>query len=503
MSTACWVNPQEPVDHLKFVRGKFLGWMRAWGVVPRLRARVREHSEQHLFSTSEQTQLQDGLAQALVTLGFPCSCEIPVHQPFLLDVWRALTLATADIDQDLPNFLIEGVPTGIVSSIPASGVWDVVDECDAEFENELLIHSVPWKSAADNMELARELLMKDVAAGFAYILPGGAAEAVQKWGAHVAAGRLGVVQVPGWKPRLIGDGSVSGANGACVIPEKARLPGLCSVQRFLSESGSGLAWTALSFDVASAHKLIRVKPEEQGLGCFALGNEFFVYRSCYFGAKYSAFWWARVGAWLVRMMHRFIWVSHACFLYVDDGLILVPTDVAPFLATACLAFLTALGVPLSWKKVSLGDDLVWIGWRFCFSSGFVQLPSDKSQKILEALRPFCSNGQKVDRKAVERLIGLLLWYTGGAVHLRPWLQGLYHLLYKPLCVFRCVTPREFDMLRQLLDSKLTLTDHMECCDLRKGWVLHAVANCTVCSLEADALVSPRLKRGHVDCVFYN
>ena len=503
ISTACWVHPQEPVDRLKYLRGKFLHWMRSWGVVPRLLRHISEGSEQHLFSESEQGQLQGSLAQALDTLGFPCSCEIPIHQPFLLDIWRALTRATFDMDKDLPKLLTEGVPTGILSSIPASGVWDAVEDCDTELENELFVHLVPWKSAADNVELARELFMKDVSAGFAYILPGGAAEAVQKWGSNVAAGRLGVVQAPGRKPRLIGDGSISGANRACIIPEKARLPGLSSVQRFLSESGSGSAWVALSFDVASAHKLIRVKPEEQGLGCFALGNDFFVYRSCYFGAKYSAYWWSRVGAWLVRMLHRFLWISHACFLYVDDGLVLVPKDVAPLLASACLAFLTALGVPLSWKKVKLGDELIWIGWRFCFSSGYIQLTDDKSQKILEALSPFCTIGQKVDRKAVERLIGLLLWYSGGAVHLRPWLQALYHLLYKPRCVFRSVTPHQFEVLRQLMDTKLALTGHMECCDLQQGWVLYAVANCAVSSLGADALVSPRLKRGQVDCVFYN
>ena len=261
ISTACWVHPQEPVDRLKYLRGKFLHWMRSWGVVPRLLRHISEGSEQHLFSESEQGQLQGSLAQALDTLGFPCSCEIPIHQPFLLDIWRALTRATFDMDKDLPKLLTEGVPTGILSSIPASGVWDAVEDCDTELDNELFVHLVPWRSAADNVELARELFMKDVSAGFAYILPGGAAEAVQKWGSNVAAGRLGVVQAPGRKPRLIGDGSISGANQACIIPEKARLPGLSSVQRFLSESGSGSAWVALSFDVASAHKLILVKPE--------------------------------------------------------------------------------------------------------------------------------------------------------------------------------------------------------------------------------------------------
>lgn len=189
-----------------------------------------------------------------------------------------MTHATSDIDKDLPKLSTEGVPAGILSKIFASGVWDAVEDCDIELENEMLVHLVRWKGAADNVELARELFMKDVSAGFAYILLCGAAEAVQKWGSNVAAGRLGVVQAPGRKPRLIGDGNISGASRACIVPETARLPGLSSVQRFLSESGNVSAWVALSFDVASAHKLTRVKPEEQGLGCFALGNDFFVYR---------------------------------------------------------------------------------------------------------------------------------------------------------------------------------------------------------------------------------
>ena len=119
-------------------------------------------------------------------------------------------------------------------------------------------------------------------------------------------------------------------------------------------------WVALSFDVACAHKRVRVRDSEQGFGCFALEDELFVYRCCYFGAKYSAYWWSRVGGWITRMLHRFVWVSHALFLYVDDGMLLLPKPVAPLLASACLAFLSALGVPLSWRKVQLGTEIVWI-----------------------------------------------------------------------------------------------------------------------------------------------
>ena len=81
--------------------------------------------------------------------------------------------------------------------------------------------------------------MQDVEAGFAYILTGGFPEAKQRWGGNLAAGKLGIVQVVGKKPRLIGDGSISGANGRCTIQERPRLPGLHGVQRFLSRCERG------------------------------------------------------------------------------------------------------------------------------------------------------------------------------------------------------------------------------------------------------------------------
>ena len=81
----------------------------------------------------------------------------------------------------------------------------------------------------------------------------------------MVSGKLGVVRVPGRKPRLIGDGSISGANAASRIQEQVRLPGLHCIQRFLSlPEAEGLGWVAFSFDVAGAHKQVLVKEEEQG-----------------------------------------------------------------------------------------------------------------------------------------------------------------------------------------------------------------------------------------------
>ena len=133
-----------------------------------------------------------------------------------------------------------------------------------------------------------------------------------------------------------------------------RLPTFESVQRFMSLTQPGECWGALNFDVRGAHKLVKVAPAEQGLSCFVVKGRWFAYRSCYFGCRWAAYWFSRVGAFLVRHCHQFLWVKHGFFLYVDDGLALFPAGLCPLLATSLLLFLAALGVPLSWEKVRMG-----------------------------------------------------------------------------------------------------------------------------------------------------
>ena len=62
-------------------------------------------------------------------------------------------------------------------------------------------------------------LRKDIDAG-------GESAARERWGDRLAAGKFGLVTTPGKKPRLVGDGTISGANGRSRILEKVRLPSL-------------------------------------------------------------------------------------------------------------------------------------------------------------------------------------------------------------------------------------------------------------------------------------
>ena len=222
------------------------------------------------------------LAAFLRSKSLPGSLHVEAFQPFLLDCWEGLCRLTGDPDGCLPGLLRSGVPTGVLEPIEASGVWQPLSDPAPPDEDlsDLSIHTSPWQSGLDNEDLTLSLMMKDVEAGFAFELPGGEAAARQRWGNNVAAGKLGISHPPGKKPRLTGDGTVYGANPACRILEKVRLPTLESIQRFLSSSAVGQRWAAFSFDVRGAHKLVRVRESEQGLSCFVVKSRWFVYRSC-------------------------------------------------------------------------------------------------------------------------------------------------------------------------------------------------------------------------------
>ena len=167
-STAAWLVPQAHHDTLQPLRQKFLRLVADWGVLNRFETISASGSkdETSLFSSHELEKLQENLVEFLCDQGYSCSTAVPAYQPFLLDAWCALSTAVKDIDGGLPHILLEGVPTGILSPIPHSGIWDSVPEDEDADVGHLQAHRQPWRSAQDDPKLARSLLMQDVEAGF-------------------------------------------------------------------------------------------------------------------------------------------------------------------------------------------------------------------------------------------------------------------------------------------------------------------------------------------------
>ena len=52
---------------------------------------------------------------------------------------------------------------------------------------------------------------------------------------------------------------------------------------------------------------------------FRVADVLYHYRVCHFGARFSAYWWQRTGAFLLRLLHGILGLRpHRAWLFVDD-----------------------------------------------------------------------------------------------------------------------------------------------------------------------------------------
>ena len=98
------------------------------------------------------------------------------------ELWDGLFCLTQDLDAELPRLLDQGVPTGIVRTIPPSGVWRDLEVAERP-DLELLVCDSPWGSGLDDPSTLLDLVQADVDAGFAEWLPIGLPEAKARFGA--------------------------------------------------------------------------------------------------------------------------------------------------------------------------------------------------------------------------------------------------------------------------------------------------------------------------------
>ena len=497
-SDADWMSPRSS-DFLWELRRFWMERIAEWGLVPRLLAHVTQAEPLPLLRDDEVDVLRQDVVAFLRSRGWQCTARVAEGQPFTLGIWDALLGYLQDCDADLPDILQKGVPTGILSDIPASGVWHPVDRPERPCL-ELLVHDEPWASATDDSDCLMRLVQADIDAGFAEWLPGGFPEAKARFGAKCAAGKLGVVKKEGSDPRLVGDSSVSNANLLCRILEKVELPSLFDVSEFLSRYQDE-AWTAFSLDVAKAHKRIRIDPAERGFSIFVAVDKqgrkhWFVYNTAHFGASWAGYWWARAAGAFVRCAHVLLHDSHFLVIYVDDLLALFPRHRAPFLACLCIMLATSMGVPISWRKLQLADSLRWIGWDICLGRRPVAtLPLDKRAVLLAVLQPLRSPGASINRRDLRKLVGRLCWFTAGLRWLRPWLAMWFHALAKPKLRLQCLDREQIEEVAGALDDTMLVSWPCATSDVQAGWrVLEASNRAVDCRRD---LLTARLRNGRV------
>ena len=118
-------------------------------------------------------------------------------------------------------------------------------------------------------------------------------------------------------------------------------------------------------DVNEAHRQVPVHPDDAPLQACQVrpGGPIFINLVGTFGVASAGYWWGRLGAALVRLLYAVlgddlcVWL----FLFADDFLLFsggahwVDGIILP------LFLLRVMGVPISWRNVSAGFVVSWVG----------------------------------------------------------------------------------------------------------------------------------------------
>ncbi len=249
----------------------------------------------------------------------------------------------------------------------------------------------------------------------------------------------------------------------------------------LCNSGQELA--GFSLDIKSAHKRVCVKDLEHGLLGFTLDSKLFFYRVCPFGATFSAFWWQRLGGWILRVFHQLIWLVHAAWLYVDDYFWIQRKDILPLTSTTMALLCRCLNIPISWRKCELSHTVHWIGWTFHVAAGFIALPEPKRIKMLRYIdKLLASSGVK--RLGLEKAIGLAMWVTQLFPNMRIWLQYIYHDLNTLPSTNYSIDPDNWKSLAPCLNEQMTFVKRSPGTMIPVGGTLVSVRHIATPDLDA-------------------
>lgn len=211
----------------------------------------------------------------------------------------------------LPDLLSEGIHLGLGDPILPFGIW-IPQHLQANDESaEVAQLDANWNSAKDDAGSVTEIIDANIAKVRMQVIPGGLAEADRRMGHKVAVGKLGLVQLLGNQGRLIGDSTICGVTARIRILERIYHPGPADVDAAVQNPSLPQKVAGLSIDVEAAHNMIKVIPANHGLLLFLVPDKRLVgFTVCHFGGRSTAYLLARIGALLVRLGHKVLFVAH-------------------------------------------------------------------------------------------------------------------------------------------------------------------------------------------------
>ena len=346
-----------------------------------------------------------------------------------------------DPDADfLVDIAADGVPIGVDVELPRTP--DVFEEKvkwplePEESDTAEFWGGENYESALLHMADIRRQVDEDVLAGAAVRMSVAAAKL--KYGNRLTIACLGAVpKEPGSEiVRILYDGTNGvHTNNRIRVRDRARCPMIEHLEALLREvedSGCGDSHFVIVYDIAKAHRLVPVREADWGLQAFQLAgreedkDEVVMYCCGTFGIASAAYWWARVSAAMVRLLHYCLGLHWAIWhlLYADDGLGIAKGSSCRESFMLLFLILETFGFPVAWRKVRAGTQLDWIGYHLDVSSFEVGINERKKAWLLAWLDGRLREGGVVGRN-LRATLGRFCFVARTMDQIRPFLGPVF------------------------------------------------------------------------------
>ena len=418
------------------VRGLFVQWLKLFWKVAAGKM-DRSPFEQEMKS------IRGRLGAYLVSQGkspsrrrFDVECEIQFRR-----LQSMLELVEDEDSAFLSKVVEEGVRLGVDTEMPRTPrVFEektrwTVDSTEEEMQ-EILAGN--YSSAEDNSEDIRRQVEEELKLGTIKKMT--LKEAQDKYGSRLAVAALGAVpkEVGSSRVRVIYDGTYSvDVNRRIRVRDRLRFPlvddasaVLAAVEEQVEKEETSKVRLSVVYDVARAHKLIPVHPDDWGSQAFRMPggaeDEIYVHTRGTFGIASAAYWRGRCAATLVRLGHRLAGEHLALWhlLYADDGWLTATGSQFWKKLLFWLFVLDLLEVPLSWKKVTGGVQVQWIGYHLDVHKYERGISEKKQAWVLDWIDRRLAEGGVV-RRELKSVLGRLSFVAGALKHVRPFLSPIF------------------------------------------------------------------------------
>eukprot|EP00438_Fugacium_kawagutii_P027692 Skav213622 [mRNA] locus=scaffold2986:518811:520007:+ [translate_table: standard] len=326
-----------------------------------------------------------------------------------------------------------GLPLGVLKPLPrTANVFERQTKWNLEMEEQedWVLDRCNYPSAEEHRDHLRQHLEAEVKDGLMEKMS--MADFVERYGTNRAIASLAVlVEDPvSGKKRVVHDGTHGvGVNNRIRCVDKVRMPSAREKRALLSEYKTAKEVViSLVGDFEKAHRRFLYAAEERGfLGCRVDETEDVVYvnRVGTFGITSTPYWWGRISAALVRLMHYVVGPYFVeILLYADDLEVMAMRRAGRIGAVLAYATLAMVGAPMKWKKQRGGMMVEWVGINTDykeFALGLTQRRRDWVVQWIDGL----SEKMEVHHKEFAAGLGRL----GFAALALPWERPLLGPLY--------------------------------------------------------------------------